>query len=92
MRLEAPGLKREDFEVEVLDDHLRVAGEKRSERHDHRGRYHVTECAYGQFERLIPLPEPVKADSARASYRDGVLQITLDKAGEKRRRIPVEPG
>lgn len=92
VRLEAPGLKREDFDVEVLDDHLRIAGEKRSERRDHRGHYHVTECAYGQFERLIPLPEPVKADSAQASYRDGVLQITLDKAGEKRRRIPIEPG
>jgi len=87
VRLEAPGLERDDFEVDVHDDQLRIAGEKRIEREHREGEYHVAECAYGRFARLIPLPEAVEADSARASYRNGVLTVTLKKAGGARRRL-----
>ena len=91
VRLEAPGLTRDDLEVEVHDDQLRIAGEKRVEREHREGAYHVAECAYGRFARLVPLPAPVKADSARAGYRNGVLTVTLEKAGgARRRRITVE--
>ncbi|WP_372592164.1 Hsp20/alpha crystallin family protein [Guyparkeria sp.] len=91
VRLEAPGLDRDDIEVEVIDDQLRIAGEKRIEREHRDGDYHVAECAYGRFARLIPLPAPVKADSARARYRNGVLDVTLEKSdGHRRRRIEVQ--
>ncbi|TKA89256.1 Hsp20/alpha crystallin family protein [Guyparkeria sp. SB14A] len=93
VRLEAPGLEREDIEVEVVDDHLRIAGEKRVEREHRQGEYHVAECAYGCFARLVPLPAAVKADSAQARYRNGVLSVTLDKAEDsRRRRIEVQNG
>lgn len=91
VRLEAPGLEREDFEVDVHDDQLRIAGEKRVEHRRREGQYHVAECAYGRFARLIPLPARVKADSAKASYRNGVLSVTLEKVGgARRRRIEVQ--
>lgn len=91
VRLEAPGLEREDFEVEVEDDQLRIGGEKRVERTHQEGQYHVAECAYGRFARLIPLPAPVEADSARAAYRNGVLTVTLKKTGgTRRKRIDVQ--
>lgn len=80
VRLEAPGMSKSDFDLQVLDDRLVVRGEKRFEREDSRGRWHVLECAYGSFERVVPLPGPVLADQASARYRDGVLRVELPKA------------
>jgi HSP20 family protein len=49
------------------------------------------QCAYGRFQRAIALPVPVKAEEAKAEYRDGVLKITLPKAETaKTRRIAVQ--
>jgi HSP20 family protein len=68
-----------------------VRGEKHLQREHRSDRYHVMECAYGQFERAIPLPMAVQSDKARASYRHGVLSIELPKqASSRRRRITVE--
>ena len=66
-------------------------GEKRSDREVKNGRYSVVQCAYGSFCRNVALPVAVKADQAKASYRDGVLRIELPKADEARaRRIAVK--
>jgi len=86
IRLEAPGMERDDFDIEVLDDYLVVRGEKHIERNRTEGRYHVMECAYGSFERAFPLPEEVQADQASASYDKGVLKIELPKAAQQRRK------
>ena len=80
VRLEAPGMEKEDIDLEVLDDILVIRGEKHFERERKEGRYHVTECAYGRFERAIPLPTEVESDKADASYRKGVLRVELPKA------------
>jgi len=86
VRLEAPGMETSDFDLEVLDNHLIVRGEKRIERERTEGRYHVTECAYGRFERAIPLPEEVESAKAKASYKSGVLRIEMPKSAARRRR------
>lgn len=86
VRLEAPGLESSDFDLEVLDNYLVVRGEKQIERERTEGHYHVTECAYGRFERAIPLPEEVESAKARASYKNGVLRIELPKFASRRRR------
>jgi HSP20 family protein len=86
VRLEAPGLDKSDFDLEVLDNYLVVRGEKQIERERTEGRYHVTECAYGRFERAIPLPEEVESTKAQASYKKGVLRIMLPKSASRRRR------
>jgi len=91
VRLEAPGLRREDFNIELQGDTLTVWGEKRSDREVSRGRYSVVQCAYGSFRRDVTLPVPVKADKTKATYRDGVLRIELAKSDEARaRRITVK--
>jgi len=88
--LEAPGLKPEDFDIEVLDDVLLVRGEKRVAREDTRGHYHVMERAYGRFERAIRLPAAVDAQGAKADYKNGVLTVNLPKSEQRhRRRITV---
>ena len=81
VRLEAPGMKRDDFEVELIGDRLlSVQGRKRFERESTNGRYRMVQCAYGSFNRTVPLPVPVRLDRSKASYRDGVLRIELPKA------------
>jgi HSP20 family protein len=86
VRLEAPGLDKSDFDLEVLDNYLVVRGEKQIERERTEGCYHVTECAYGRFERAIPLPQEVDSGKARANYKNGVLRIELPKVASRRRR------
>lgn len=80
VRLEIPGMGKDEFAIEVLDDTLVVSGEKRFEREDTKGRYRTLQCAYGTFRRVVPLPVPVLAEESRASYRQGVLKIELTKA------------
>lgn len=86
VRLEAPGMEKSDFDLQVLDNYLVVRGEKQVEREHTQGHYHVTECAYGSFERAIPLPEEVEGGKANATYSHGVLRVELPKAESRRRR------
>lgn len=90
VRIEAPGMQREDFNVTLHADILSVSGEKRIDRDSAQGRWHVMQSAYGNFQRDVVLPSAVQANKTRASYRDGVLRIELPKSEEARsRRIPV---
>ncbi|MCG6870025.1 MAG: Hsp20/alpha crystallin family protein [Gammaproteobacteria bacterium] len=91
VRLEAPGMEKTDIDLQVRDGYLVISGEKQIQRERTQGRYHVTECAYGRFERAIPLPEEVASDKASASYRNGVLRVELPKTKSGRRHgIKVE--
>ena len=90
VRIEAPGMRREDFNVDLHGDMLTVWGEKQFDRETSSGRYSVVQCAYGSFRRDVALPAFVKPDKTKASYRDGVLRIELPKAdGSRARRIVV---
>lgn len=91
VRLEAPGMTVRDFELEVQGETLHVRGEKRVARESGDGRYQLLECAYGSFERTIPLPAAVRADKAQATYRSGVLRIELPKQRDSEpRRLKVK--
>lgn len=93
VRIEAPGLDKQDIAIEVRDDALVVSGEKRFERESTQGRWRVMQCAYGSFRRVVPLAVPVLAEQAKASYRNGVLRIDLPKTAPgqpKATKIKVE--
>ncbi len=91
VRLEAPGLEKDDLNIQVFGDILVVRGEKRMARETRRGHYHVMECAYGSFQRTVPLPSQVEVAKAKARYRNGVLNITLPKTEQGRKhRVAVE--
>lgn len=93
VRLEVPGIERDNFDVDVVDGYLVVRGEKRVASDRHEGRIHVMECAYGSFERAVPLPAEVDGDAAKAHYRRGVLTVSLPKhRSVTRRRIPISSG
>ena len=90
VRVEAPGLEKEDCRITIEDNVLYLSGEKRFKREAHDSTYHVMERAYGAFQRTIPLPSNVDVDKAEASYRNGVMSIRLPKvAGEKSKTIKV---
>ncbi len=91
VRAELPGLSKEDVKAEITDNAIMLRGERRQEKEENReGQYH-SERIYGQFYREIPLPEGVSAEGAKATFKDGVLEITM-KAPEKSksRQIKIE--
>ncbi len=93
VRLELPGMDKQDIDIEIRDDSLIATGEKRFTREGSEGRWHVIQCAYGSFRRVIPLPCRVKDAEAHASYHNGVLRIELPKlepATPKGRRLKVQ--
>ncbi|MDH4051232.1 MAG: Hsp20/alpha crystallin family protein, partial [Rubrivivax sp.] len=91
VRLEAPGLRKGDFDIQVAGDILVVRGEKRFERERVEGRWRMLQCAYGAFERRVRLPAAVRGDEAQARYRNGVLKIELPKQTPRRpRRVEVD--
>ncbi len=86
---EIPGLSEKDVELTVHDGVLSIRGEKKSETEDKNRGY--SERWYGRFERRLALPSGVQDDKAEASFRDGVLTVTLPKSTEATsgRRIPI---
>ena len=94
VRADLPGLTKEDVQVEVTDDSLTIAGERRSE-HDtqHEGLFR-SERHYGTFHRHIPLPEGVDAAQVKASFQDGVLEVTMPapRPQARGRQIEVQSG
>ena len=80
VRAELPGLKRDDVNVELTDDALTIRGERREEREEEREGYFHTEREYGEFYRVVPLPDGVIGESANATFRDGVLEVTMQAA------------
>lgn len=93
VRLEVPGMEKEDLDIQVSDDSLVVSGEKRFQRESSEGRWRVMQCAYGSFRRVVPLPAAVKPEEARATYRNGVLRVELPKREASQPRgvsIPVQ--
>ncbi|CAN0504095.1 unnamed protein product, partial [Phaeothamnion confervicola] len=91
VRLELPGIEKEDCDITIAGDRLHVSGEKRVDREFDASTYHVMECAYGAFTRTVPLPCEVDAGQAQARYRNGVLTVRAPKLGAgSARTIPVD--
>jgi HSP20 family protein len=89
--VELPGMKPEDFTVEVKNGALWIAGEKKEELEEKGKTFHRVERSYGEFRRVIPLPATVAEDKVAAEYKSGVLKISLPKTAEARpRKVEVK--
>lgn len=75
--VEVPGLKNEDFNIALIDGVLSVSGERRLEEKRQKAPGYRTERFSGRFQRSVKLPKAVQADKVRATYKDGVLTVTL---------------
>ena len=81
---ELPGVKQDDVDITITDDVLTLKGEKKEEKEVKEKNYHRIERSYGSFQRSVSLPAGVQADKAKATYKDGVLHITIPKSEEAR--------
>lgn len=76
---ELPGVKREEIDVSLRDGTLTISGERKHAEKHGEGETYRSERFYGRFQRTIQLPTPVEGDKVKASYKDGVLTVTLPK-------------
>jgi len=91
VKVELPGVKKEDTEVIIRDNYLIVKAEKREESEENKEHIHIKERIYGKFERIIPIPTDVDTDKAKASFKDGVLEIRLSKkSATQEKKITIE--
>ena len=82
VKAELPGMKREEIEVSLHEGSLSISGERKSEEKHEEAEVHRTERFFGRFQRTVTLPTAVAADKVKASYKDGILTITLPKTEE----------
>src|SRR4051812_32903138 len=93
LKLEIPGIKQEDVDVRLENNTLTVRGERNFEKEEKEENFHRIERRYGSFARSFTLPNTVDAEKVAASYKNGVLELTLAKKAEaKPKQIKVNIG
>ncbi len=86
-----PGISKEDLEITVVDGRLMIKGQRHRENESKEGGAHRVERAYGTFTRTFDLPAAVDTEAVAATYKDGVLSVTVPKAEEaKPKQIEVK--
>jgi HSP20 family protein len=76
-RAELPGLKKEDIKVEIADGQLAISGERKREFEQKKDNVFRSEREYGSFYRSVPLPDGVKLEDVKATFADGVLEVSV---------------
>jgi HSP20 family protein len=91
VRVDLPGIAKDDIKVDVEDHCLKIHGERKDETEDKREGYYRSERTYGSFYRHIPLPDDAKADKAEATFANGVLEIRIEmpKAKKNAKRLEI---
>jgi HSP20 family protein len=92
VRAELPGIGEDDVKLRLTDEGLVMEGERKAETAERREGLFGSERSYGRFRRVVPLPEGVEAESVKASFKNGVLEVILPLRADRprSRRIPVE--
>lgn len=91
LKAELPGLSKEDIDIQVRDNRLTLKGERRHEKEVKEENYLRVERAYGAFQRVFSLPTDIQPDKIRATFKDGVLEVSIPKAeAAKPKHIKVE--
>ncbi len=86
-----PGVDPEQLEVTITGNLLTIRGTRRERREQRRRDFIHREVAYGTFERVLTLPHPVQAEATRATYQNGVLELTMPRSREAtRRKVTIE--
>jgi len=92
VRAELPGLKQEDIDIEVTSESLTLRGERKFDE-TAKDQYLRIERPYGAFQRSFTIGVPVQPDKVKATYTQGVLEVTIPKAEEaKPKKIQIQTG
>ncbi|MGH2892100.1 MAG: Hsp20/alpha crystallin family protein [Solirubrobacteraceae bacterium] len=88
-----PGLSESDVSIEVEDNVLTVSGERKSQHEDRKAGYYRVERSYGAFRRSLTLPEGVNAETVKATFDKGVLEVTVPKPEQQTpRKVQIAVG
>jgi HSP20 family protein len=91
LRAELPGVEKKDLDVSITDNTVTIKATSSAEEKEEKGDYYRCEISRGSFARTITLPSNVESDKAAASFKEGILELTLPKVEKsQRRRINVE--
>ncbi len=91
VKAELPGIDPKDIDISLMDDVLTIKGEKKQEKEEKEENYHVIERCYGSFSRSVRLPGQVQSDKINATFKNGVLKVTLPKTEEaKKKEIKIK--
>lgn len=94
VRIDLPGLKRDEISVEVADGAMMISGERKRETEEKNAEWVRSELIYGRFRRVMPLPDGVKPADVKATFANGVLEITLPvpvaAAEPPARKVPID--
>lgn len=90
VKMDLPGLSKEDITINVENRQLSVSGERKEEKKEEKENFLHMERSYGRFYRAMPLPKSVKEEDVKAEFNDGVLRIHIPKSEEsKPRKIEI---
>src|SRR5712692_3773460 len=94
IRAELPGIDPKNVDITVTDNALTLQGEATAEHEENGRNYYRRELRYGSFIRTLALPDAVKGDQAKASYKNGILEIHVPKSEQrvKPKSVKVEVG
>lgn len=93
LRSEMPGVKKDNIKISITDDEVTLLGKVEQKKEEKEEDYYYSERSYSSWQRTIPLPVKIKSDKVKAKYEDGVLEITLPKVEEekkKKKEIKIE--
>jgi HSP20 family protein len=91
VKAEIPGIDPKEIDISLANEMLTIKGEKKQEKEEKEENYHLIERSYGSFVRTIPLPREVQGDKISASYKNGILKVTLPKSEEaKKKEIKIK--
>ena len=93
IKAELPGIKKEDLDIDIEDNYLRINAKKYDETKEEEKNFKHSEFNYGEFSRTIQLPEEINIDKTEAKLEHGVLKITapkLHKEKEKSKKIQIK--
>jgi len=82
VKVEVPGMKKEDIDISLHDGSLSISGERKTEQKHEDSEVYRSERFFGRFQRTVTLPTPVASDKVKAQYKDGILTVTLPKTEE----------
>lgn len=86
VRADLPGLRKDDVKLELDDNVLTISGERSDDHEESRDGYYRSERSYGRFFRAVPLPEGVNGERCEATFKDGVLEVTVGVPKQEERK------
>jgi HSP20 family protein len=86
LKAELPGVKKEDIDVSLNESYVTIKGSTHAERKEEKGDYYRSEISSGSFSRTMALPCEVNVDKCAASFKDGVLELTMPKSAKAKKK------